>query len=195
MKRAGLTVVVLLAALASGCSNTQDVDDSEQDLVFARSQLGTAPTVRQASVWAVVGLRRELSIEYANQQEIYLRFEVGPLSLLRKPNGDVFLPGDSVLITVTLDESDRMVAHFEPSGLIFSPLAPARLEFSHRFAQPDLDQDGDVDSADEALRARLAIYKQETLSLPWLPLTTVNLSVFRLLADVQSFTGFAMATN
>jgi hypothetical protein len=169
--------------------------ESASGPVFPRFQPDTKPAIDQVSFWAVVGARRELTITYANGTDVYLHFVVGANSLLRKPDGAPFLPGDSVLITVTLDDSDRMIAHFEPSGLVFNPLVPARLEFSYLYANPDYDGDGDVDAADAALELGLGVWKQEQLELPWLELPTLQLGLFKLSARVDGFTGFAMASN
>jgi hypothetical protein len=163
--------------------------------VFPRFQAGAKPTVQQVSFWAVAGAQRELTIDYGNGTDVYLHFVVGPLSLLKRPNGSLFLPGDSVLITVTLDDSDRMIAYFEPSGLTFNPLTPARLEFSYLYANPDFDGDGDVDAVDNTLQSGLRVWKQEELGLPWLELPTLSLGLFGLSASINGFTGFGMATN
>ena len=163
--------------------------------VFPRFQPNTKPALQEVSFWAVAGAQRELTINYGNGTDVYLHFVVGAASLLRKPSGALFLPGDSVLITVTLDDSDRMIAHFEPSGLVFNPLAPAQLEFSYLYANPDFDGDGDVDAADHALELGLRVWKQEQLGLPWIELPTLPLGLFGLSAGVNGFTGFAMASN
>jgi len=176
-------------------ASSSSLPNSAPGPVFPRFQPGVEPTVHEVSFWAVSGAQRELTINYANGTDAYLNFVVGPLSLLRRPSGALFLPGDSVLITVTLDDSDRMIAHFEPSGLTFNPLTPARLEFSYQYADPDFDGDGDVDSTDQALESKLRVWKQEQLGLPWLELPTLQLGLFGLGASVNGFTGFGMATN
>src|SRR5688500_14863516 len=152
MKNNCLKLLPLLALFAA-CSEPQDnlenpayllgvplqieVRQPESKLVFPRFQAGNAPIDRDASFYAKVGTQRDVELQYANS-DVFLRFTVGPASLLRRPNGDLFLPGDSIQITVALDESDRMIAHFEPSGLIFNPLLPARLELFYQGANPDL---------------------------------------------------------
>src|SRR5262245_19124819 len=66
--------------------------------IFPRFQPGSEPAVHQVSFWAVAGAQRETSINYGNGTDVYLHFVVGATSLLRKPSGALFLPGDSVLI-------------------------------------------------------------------------------------------------
>jgi hypothetical protein len=127
--------------------------------------------------------------------EKFLEFEVRSNSLLTKPGGLLFLPGDSVLITVSLDNSDRFIVHFEPSGIVFNPLDPARLDISYLRADPDIDHDGDVDARDLALNLTLKIWKRELPGLPWLPQPTTRIGQLEIEAQILSFTSFAMASN
>src|SRR5688572_4978650 len=119
MKNKFLRLLPLIALLAA-CSETQPNVESpsyllglpllnetwrnEAQLAFPRFQAGTAPIIRETSFYAKVGTQREVTLNYANG-DVFLRFGVGPASLLRKPNGALFLPGDSVQITVSLDDS------------------------------------------------------------------------------------------
>src|SRR5262245_37106053 len=117
--------IALLLVVSSACSDagpsapdtasSSNLLGSASGPVFPRFQSGAKPAIRQVSFWAVAGAQRELTINYGNGNDVYLHFVVGPTSLLMRPNGALFLPRDSVLITVTLDNSDLMIAHFEPS--------------------------------------------------------------------------------
>jgi hypothetical protein len=177
-----------------GLPSLHEILRPESKLVFPRFQSGSGPIVREVSFFAKVGTQRDVAMQYANG-DVFLRFTVGPLSLLRQPNGELFLPGDSIQITVALDATDRMIAHFEPSGLVFNPLLPARLEMFYQGADPDLNSDGDVDAADAALESSLKVWKQEALGLPWLRLPSVNILGVTVGAGVQSFTSFAVASS
>ena len=188
----------LLAVLALGaCSeDATDPDDGVQEpqLTFLRLENASAISVRQASFWAKRGEGRRLRMFYADGDE-FLDFEVRDKALLRRPNGTLFLPGDSILITVTLDPSNRFILRFEPSGLVFNPLDPAHLEINYKHADRDIDDDGDEDDHDRTLEAQLRIWQQEALGLPWIPLSTLRIDDDDLEANVLSFTGFAMASN
>ena len=124
-----------------------------------------------------------------------LEFEVRDKALLRRPNGTLFLPGDSILITVTLDSSDRYIVHFEPSGLVFNPLDPAHLEINYKHADRDIDDDGDEDSEDLLIESQLRFWQQERAGQPWIALSTLRIDDDDLETNVLSFTGFAMASN
>lgn len=188
-------MIALLAA--AGCSDGPSEPDNgvnEGDLHFLKFEAANAITVRQASFWAVKGQTRELEMKYADGTD-FLEFEVRSQSLLRRPDGRIFLNGDSVLISVTLDPNNRVIVDFQPSGLLFNPLDPARLEINYKGADDDIDDDGDEDARDIALELSLRIWQQERTGRPWLPLATLRIDEDDLEARVLSFTGFAMATN
>lgn len=186
--------IALLAACSDNGTAPDDGAVPESELTFLRLDSANAVTVRQASFWAVAGQSRTLVMRYSNGDEL-LEFEVRDKSLLRRPNGTAFLPGDSVLISVTLDPANRYVVFFEPSGLVFNPLEPAHLEINYMQADPDIDDDGDEDAEDDALEAQLRFWQQERPGLPWLPLATLRIGEDDLETNVLSFTGFAMASN
>jgi hypothetical protein len=193
----------LLAGVFACADSSSGVDETgvpEQQLQFLRFTSSSAVTVRTASFWAVKGQARKLELRYAPTQpgqpgERFLEFEVQGNSLLTKPGGGLFLPGDSVRITVTLDNSDRFIMHFEPSGIIFNPLDPARLRISYLKADRDIDHDGDTDDRDRTLELALKVWKQELPGLPWLPQLSVRIDDDEIEARILSFTGFAMASN
>lgn len=188
-----LLAVIALAACSDDPANPDD-GVNEPDLTFLRLENASTVTVRTASFWAKRGEGRRLRMFYANGDEL-LDFEVRDKALLRRPNGTLFLPGDSVLITVTLDPANRFILHFEPSGLVFNPLDPAHLEINYKFADRDIDDDGDEDDHDRTLEAGLRIWQQERLGLPWIPLSTLRVDDDDMEANILSFTGFAMASN
>lgn len=188
---------LLLAFLAASCSDdTTDPDEQtvpEAQLTFLEFNSTNAITTRTKSFWAVKGQGRKLEMEYADGED-FLEFELGGNSLLRAPDGRAYQHGDSVLITVTLDAANRMIAHFEPSGLTFNPQSPAKLEINYAKFNPDIDGDGRRDSRDERLEFLLRIWKQEQVGQPWMPQTTFRIDAKRIEARVLSFTGFAMAS-
>lgn len=145
-----------------------------------------APGTMQASFWAVRGQTRVLEIRYdggGGGDDALLRFTVGANSLWLSPQGRLYRPGDSVQITVEVDPDRRFIFDFEPSGLQFSLLSPARLRINHSGA----DLGG-------LLPVQLGIWREEVLGL-WLPLATVHLPGLPVVeAPVRHFTGFALAS-
>jgi len=173
---------------------------AEQQLQFLRFSSSSAVTVRTASFWAVKGQNRKLIMRYAPARpgdtgDTFLEFEVRNNSLLTRPGGLLLLPGDSILITVALDNSDRFILHFEPSGLLFNPLDPPRLDINYARADHDIEHDGDQDEHDRTLESALRVWKQELAGLPWLPQISVRIDDDDIEAKILGFTSFAMASN
>jgi hypothetical protein len=197
------SIAALAALVLAACHEPIGSDDDprpEDQLTFVRFTAESPPAVTQASMWAVHGQTRTLVIRYAGQPESeppLLEFRVDALSLLRRPNGLPFLPGDSVLITVTTDPLGRFLFDFQPAGLVFSPLIPAVLRLNHNRADPDLNGDGVVDQQDAALDASLRIWTEPSLSLLFVPIPTLRIPILGIElfeGQVTHFTGFALAS-
>ena len=152
------------------------------------------------SFWAKKGEDRRGEINFAAAPGAldtaeFMKFRVRETSLLARPDGSPFAVGDSILITITVEDVERMIFRFEPSGLRFSSSEPARLDLYYSQANRDYDKDGDVDSADAAIEAsRLAIWKQEVLGGPWTKLGVIrDIEIDEIEANITSFTGYAIA--
>ena len=170
----------------------------EDELVIVRFDSTRFETAqRSGSFWAVRGEERRLELRYGDSSgpggPEFLEFRVRDESLLRRPDGSLFQEGDSILITVSVDPGGRFVFNFEPSGLLFDPAEPAELEVNTELADRDLNGDGVVNEADDRIKQELSIWKQETLSDPWLQLQSLRVREHEIRADVTGFTGFACA--
>jgi hypothetical protein len=187
----------LVFLLLAACDDPNDPDEQavpEPELNILVFTSANAVPVKQASFWAVRGQNRKVEMDYADGEE-FLEFEVRNRSLLRRPDGTLFQEGDSVLVTVSLDPTNRIVVFFEPSGLVFNPIDPARLKINYKEADQDIDGDGDEDAADQQLEAALRIWQQEQPGSLWMPTLTFRIDDDDMEARVLSFTGFAMASN
>ena len=106
------------------------------------------------SFWAVRGESRSIQINYSSS----IDSEVHPfLSLTTTdprfvPGVGELAPGDSVLITVTVDTS-KIGVRLEPSGLQFGTAAELKMWYGG--ASGDLNGDGVADSSDSAIEAQL----------------------------------------
>ena len=202
------TMPVLFTAAAglgiSGCDDDATgplaVDQRvEGELTFIRFDAGVSGALpTQASFWAVRGEERELEMRSAptpddDDGEKFLELEIDEETLLRRPDGTAFAEGDSILITVTLDPTGRFLFDFQPSGLVFNPDEPAELKIRYVLADDDYDDDGDVDADDLAFEDLLSIWQRENPGDPFVRLQTFEIDDDELEADLNGFTGFALA--
>jgi len=195
--------VVWLVVAAAVCRDGSDpAGVSESDLVFVRFPPDLLPLVaREGSVWAVKGRDARLVLRYQPEEpgregEEFLEFRVPGDGLLRWPDGRLFVRGDSVRITVRVDEGGRFLFEFEPSGLVFDPGHPAELEVTYRRADRDFDGDGDEDAEDERAERRLSLWKRERPGGAWERVGSVRVEELEeVRARITGFTGFALASN
>ena len=195
------SMAVLLAAALLGCDdNTGPGGRPDTSLHFVRQGSLAAPLVAyQASVWAKVGDGRELHLNYqgatpADTGEEFVRFEIPGDGLLRKPDGSAFQSGDSILITLTVVDSAQFLFQFEPTGLVFNPDHPARLKVRYAEANHDFDDDGDLDSADDALEQVLDLWRRESPGALWFRVGSVKFEELdELDANILMFSEYAVA--
>jgi hypothetical protein len=175
-------------------------DLASGDLHFLRTR-NSAPSFAELSTsfYAKRGEDRSVAIYYrpepgAMDSVRFLDFQVPAGALMTSPEGRPYLPGDSVLIRVTITDPDRMIVQFEPSGLKFSPDSLATLKLSFLEGDNDLNRDGVVDAQDEALKAQLSIWVQESAGGLWTKLSSaLVLNLEQLTANIGGFSGYAMA--
>jgi hypothetical protein len=185
--------------IALGCSeNTGPESRPDAELTIVQQDTLAPPldsTV--ARFWAKVGDGRDVRIEYApplDSAEDFLRFEVPGNGLLRKPDGSTFQPGDSILITVTVVDPARFLFRFEPAGLQFDPDHPARLKLHYLFANHDFDNDGVVDSDDDAIEQLLDMWHRTGATGPWFRVGSVKFEESdEIDANILSFSEYALA--
>ena len=152
----------------------------------------------QASFWAVVGQDRSILINYEDADgrwQPYLDFEVDAGGLWKWPDGSLFASGDSVLITVTVEDPDAMVVRFAPAGLQFTDADPAELEMWYTGAQGDLNSDAAVNGTDNYIESnQLGMWHQASPGAAWILVpTTHNASLDWFEADIDHFSGYAIS--
>jgi hypothetical protein len=136
-----------------------------------------------ATFWAVRGEQRSVEINYLTSTgdvgSQFLRLaSVDPANV---PGVGDLAPGDSVLITVSVDPYDIIVS-LEPAGLLFAN--PTEFAISYSGAGSDLNGDGVVDGTDAWIESQaLAIWKRDAASQTW-----TKTAATQSLAD-QSLTG------
>lgn len=202
MRRLLWVVTVLLVAYAA-CTNanTGPAGKPETELNFVwQDSLAPPLLTKRDSVWAVVGRNAEIRMHYEHEVipgdtgDEYLRFEVPGNGLYRKPDGTLFRPGDSVLITITVVDTARFRYEFEPAGLRFDPEHPARLKVRYFNANHDFDNDGGPDPDDDAIERLLDLWRQPAPGDLWFKLGAVKFEELdELDANILGFSKFAVA--
>ena len=120
-----------------------------------------------AAFWAVRGEQRSVQINYASATGDtswqFLRLTTTDPAYV--PGVGALAPGDSVLITVTIDP-DTVKVSLEPTGLLFGD--PAQLQISYGGADGDLNGDGVVDAADAYIENQLlGLWYREGADSAW----------------------------
>ncbi len=175
-------IPLAFALLAAGCSDDLGPNAPAPGLLAARQQGSTLPMLQQAAsapalekyqvaFMAYVGQSSLVTVRYrpAAGQTVgapFLRFEIPKSGIVAGASGVPLRRGDSVAITLTIDPNSFLV-DFQPSGVIFSTSAPARLALWYGNANLDLNGNGVLDGNDRALEDQLAIWYQLAPSASW----------------------------
>lgn len=195
---AALAAALAAALLLGGCErggtdSPPGVVPDAQFVVVRQASNAPSLAAREATFWAKAGDNAEVRIPYTTGENC-LEFKIPGNGLLRRPDGTAFRRGDSIQVTIRVLDPNSFKFEFQPSGLRFDPGHPAELRMRYRYADPDLNGDGRVDSADES--SRLAIWRQEADGQPWVRIGTVrDADADEVRADLQGFTKYAMASN
>jgi hypothetical protein len=196
-----ILVAVLLAGIA-GCSSSTAPNDATRpptDLNVIRLAASSRPLFNAAdSFYAKKGEDRELRIFFQDDVggpgEEFLRLRVDAPTLLARPDGTPFAPGDSVLITVRVVDPAKIMFDMEPSGLTFDPARPAQLKIEYAHADHDFNEDGSINAFDNEIKSRLALWRQELVTDPFVRLGSVNVEdLEEISADILGFTRYAIA--
>jgi hypothetical protein len=160
-----------------------------------------APPVAQKSVsfYAVRGEERQVRIVYharpgASDSTEFVRFTVPSQALVQRPDGTPVAVGDSVLISLTVTDTLRLIVDFEPTGLRFAAGYPAQLTMSYAETDPDVNGDSVVNVLDNALKSLFQIWSQEQIGDPFRALESLVDKIRQTVsASVPGFTNYAIA--
>ena len=200
---ARFVIVACAVSLLASCSDPtlppSELRTTEQ-LHFLRTRLDAPPlSSSTASFYAKRGSDRGVAVYFrpragSTDSTRLLDFRVPSGSLLLRPDGRPFAPGDSVLITIRVTDPVRMIIAFEPSGLKFSSVSPAQLELSFSNADDDVNDDGNVDAQDEEARKMLSVWVQEAPGGLWARVkSALFLDLRELQGGIAGFSGYAAA--
>jgi hypothetical protein len=160
---------------------------------------GAAATLDRNTVsfWAFPDRDQAIRINYLagdGTWQPYLDFAVPAGALAQWPDGNPVLPTDSVLITVEVD-TVSLVVRFQPTGLVFNPLAPGHLAVWYTDANPDFDASGTVDVTDAFIeQALLGVWVQESSDDPWSLVSATQFVPGKMFsADLGHFSDYAVS--
>ncbi|HSD33500.1 MAG TPA: hypothetical protein VLB49_16410 [Gemmatimonadales bacterium] len=196
-----MRTIVAAAALALACTDStgprQQLPTGQLHFLM---QAATAPALLSdtASFYAKVGEDRRVELFYrgltSDTGEAFLQFEVRAITLLKRPDGSSFQPGDSILITVAVGDPSKFDFTFSPAGLQFNPADPARLKIEYNYSDHDFNEDGVEDAEDAQAEGLLAIWRREPPDTLWTRLGTLkHVELDEIEAVILSFTQFAVA--
>jgi hypothetical protein len=147
-----------------------------------------------AAFWAVRGQERSVQINYVSATgdttSPFLRLvTVDPAYV---PGLGDLAPGDSVLLTVTVDPQSLKVS-LEPTGTLFGD--PAQLQVWYGGADGDLNGDGVVDSTDAYIESQLlGLWYREGADSLWAPISASHsLSDKLLTSALPHFSEYAVS--
>lgn len=191
---------VLVIASCNSDTATGPEGRTSDELNFLHVAYGTPPlTATRVSFYAVKGKATGVDLYFhaapgSSDSLRLLSFRVGSNSLDRRPDGSAIVPGDSLLISLTVSDPYHLVVDFQPAGLSFATSEPPTLVFSWAACGDDLNYDGKVDATDDQVAGNLGIWRQESANLPWFRQDgVISKSARQVTAQIPGFTGYALA--
>jgi hypothetical protein len=178
MRRSLFTLVTALAIAGCGTALAPDPVVPESALHFLTPDSG-APgfLVDTVRFYAVAGQDRSVSMYYQDSVA-FMTFDV-------PANALTLAAGDSVLITVAIADSSRLIVGFQPAGLVFANGHPAQLTLSYAHADKNLPP---------SAQSNLSLWRQENPGEPWHKVPSNNRSGSRtVMGRVDGFTVYATA--
>lgn len=141
----------------------------------------------ELSFCAKHGELRDVVVNYVDDNGTgtgrFLHFTVPPTALLTRPDGTPFTSGDSVLISLSINQSE-VIVEFGPSGLVFDENTPAVLEMWYDGADDD----------DQGSQEQLGIWHQQDAGELWFPIESAhNTEQKRLKTHVFHFSTYAVS--
>jgi len=197
-------LLAICAGAAASCSDSSSPSDDggskpPAELNVVHVAAASTPLFNTTvSFYAKRGENREGSLSFQDasggEGEEYVRLRIDANTLLALPNGDPIVPGDSVLITLSVVDQSQMLFDLQPTGLKFSPADPAELKIHYDHADGDINDDGVSNGVDDALERTLAIWRQENPGDPFVRLTSaLTIEIDEAKADLTGFSRYALA--
>lgn len=196
-----LTALVLLGGLG-GCSDNPSEPATKRDVdlnIVVQAPAAPPLTTTIRTMWVKKGVDSEMRLYYrsptsgADSTE-FLRLVFDRRSLATRPNGVAIAEGDSVLVTVTVPDPTKFLVDLQPTGLKFAAGRGVSLHWKLAEKDDDLNDDGAVNATDASLYTQLAIWRQETVGLPWVRLSSrLVTELDEIEVDLSGFSNYVVA--
>jgi hypothetical protein len=172
--------LVAVALITAGCSSDGPSDPTtDQNLHFLSPTIDAPPlAVQTFSFDAVQGQDKDVIMWYHRRPERadsskLLRLRIRSRAQITLPNGTALAPGQTVRITITVTDPQRLIVDLQPTGLRFgNDDEPANLTLWYIEQDHDLNDDGVINTTDDTIERTLAIYRRENATAPWLRQTS-----------------------
>jgi hypothetical protein len=192
--------LTLVACSSSSAPKASAVKSNSQLHITLESRAAKPLLAKQAGFWAKAGEDRAVRLFYqgataVDTGQLLLELEVPPDGLYKRPDGTAFQLGDSILITVTVVDTTRFLFDFQPAGLQFNPVDPARIKLEFANADHDFNGDGVIDARDFAIEAdSLGVWRRDPPDTLWYRQFAIKFGLPEEFdADVLSFSQYAVA--
>jgi hypothetical protein len=155
---------------------------------------GTPPlAANTAGVWVVKGRKASVELRLTSGAT-FATLDLDQRSLAARPDGTPIAPGDSVLITMSVDGTGAIEIGLAPGGLAFDARHRPRLAMYYAVAGADYDQDGDHDGDDDRTEDRLGLWRQAAPGQPYAPSPGVtDKASKKVVGDLTGFSRYAIA--
>jgi hypothetical protein len=203
-RRPAVWIGLLLAVACSGDGMPTDpFGPAEQPAsalnIVAAAPDAAPPEAASVSFYAYKDRSSEGRIRLADQPgrgrgNDYLRLTIPKEALLAHADGSPFATRDSVLITISIVDPQRILFQMEPAGLRFDPSVMPELRLRYDVAEDDLDRNGRHDAQDDSIEAHLGIWRQPDPASPFTRLeSVVTRSNHEVRASLPGFSRYAIA--
>ena len=202
MNRSLVALSLALVLCTAGCSDDGPTDSTlNQNLNFLEPA-PDAPALAQQTLTftAVQGQDTEVFMWYRRRPERadsskLLRFRIRDRAQIVLPNGTPLAAGQTVQITITVTDPQKLIVDMQPTGLRFTnDDEPAQLNLWYIEQDHDLNDDGVINATDASIEQTLAIFRRENVLSPWVRQTSrVIVETDEVEAILHGFSNYVIA--
>ena len=194
-----IALAALLVVAACDDDSSRPVENNSNLTFLSPDPAAPSLGVQTLTFNAVQGQDTEVFMWYrkrpgSTDSSKVLRLRIDEDAQIVRPNGTPLSPGQSVQITITIHDPIRLIVDFQPAGLRFNGIEVADLTMWYLERDHDFNDDGVINGTDAAIEQTLAIWRRETLSAPWVRLSSdIVIENDEIEAEISGFTNYVIA--